>query len=295
MRGPLTILGDLVHLPQVLERLRALGISSVRDPAAVRTERVLVTAHGAAESLKGRLAASGLRVADATCPLVTRAHKALEALVAEGRHPVVIGKADHVEVRGLVGDHPGATVLETKADVERLAGHPALGIVAQTTQPIVWVEGLVDLVRRRFPGADVKFADTVCQPTKARQDAVRKLAAAVDAVVVVGGRNSNNTRKLVEELLALGCRAVSVETADQLDAARFAGMTRVGLTAGTSTPPDEIERVAQWLRGHSPRQDAHGSACESVGVEAHVRAPLRVNSPRASSAASAPAPDAPSV
>lgn len=251
-QGPLTILGDLVHNEQVLALLGRSGVASVTDPGVVRTARVLITAHGVSDRLKRDLVARGLAVSDATCPLVARAHNALTSLVREGRHPVVIGKAGHVEVRGLVGDHPDHTVLETEADVDRLTGRDRIGIVAQTTQPIGWVLSLVGLIRRRFPRADVRFADTVCQPTKARQEALRDLVRRVRVVVVVGGRYSNNTHRLADQIRALGALAHTVQTASDLEPSWFVGVERVGLTAGTSTPREEIERVRRWLEALEP-------------------------------------------
>src|SRR5262249_54417324 len=151
-------------------------------------------AHGTSDLAKRQLRASGHQVFDATCPLVKRAHLALARLVAEGRHPVVIGRADHVEVRGLIGDYQEHTVIYADSDVETLkdpvSQGKSLGVVAQTTQPIERVLALVEQIRLRYPQVDVRFVDTVCQPTKDRQDSLRRLASAVDVVVVVGGPES---------------------------------------------------------------------------------------------------------
>ncbi len=219
----------------------------------VRTPAVLLTAHGTADRVKLELKQQGLEVHDATCPLVTRAHLALRRLVAEGRHPVVIGQPKHVEVRGLVGDLDAYTVILEAQDLdqlnERLLRNPAakLGVVAQTTQPLEHVLQLVDALRERFPAADIRFIDTVCQPTKDRQESLRRLARASDVVVVVGGPESNNSRKLVEMARQLGRPAHLVARATELRPEWFAGCTKVGLTAGTSTPEEVIEEVRRWL------------------------------------------------
>ena len=132
-------------------------------------------------------------------------HLAAKRLVAEGRHPVVIGQPWHVEVRGLVGDLDDYTIICEPEDVDKLderaaAGSPGarLGVVSQTTQPLERVLEMVALIGQRFPHADVRFIDTVCQPTKDRQQALRDLAAESDVVIVVGGPDSNNSRKLAE-------------------------------------------------------------------------------------------------
>lgn len=250
-QGPLTILGDLVHNPDVLADLDAAGAARTSEPAAVRTRALLLTAHGTSDGVKRRLREQGHQVHDATCPLVKRVHQALARLVAQGRHPVVIGQAGHVEVRGLVGDLTRYTIVLSEADLESLkdvldAG-ASLGVVAQTTQPLDRVLALVDAMRRRFPRADVCFVDTVCQPTKDRQEAVRRLAAESDAVVVVGGPESNNSRKLTELARQLGRPAFQVTGAAELRPEWFTGLRVVGLTAGTSTPDRAIQEVRAWL------------------------------------------------
>jgi 4-hydroxy-3-methylbut-2-enyl diphosphate reductase len=252
-RGPLTILGDLVHNPDVVARMDAAGAARAGRREDVRTSTVLLTAHGTSDRVKLQLRGEGLDVHDATCPLVTRVHLAARRLVAEGRHPVVIGQPDHVEVRGLVGDLDEYTVVSREADLgqlaERLRRDPCarLGVVAQTTQPLERVLGLVEALRRRYPDADVRFVDTVCQPTKDRQQALRRLAEESDAVVVVGGPDSNNSRKLAELARGLGRPAYQVAGAAELRPEWFAGCGTVGLTAGTSTPDDVIDAVRAWL------------------------------------------------
>jgi 4-hydroxy-3-methylbut-2-enyl diphosphate reductase len=195
-------------------------------------------------------------VFDATCPLVKRAHLALARLVAEGRHPVVIGCPDHVEVRGLVGDYDEHTVMHRDSDLDKLEATvtrgKSLGVVAQTTQPIERVLAMVEQIRTRYPQADVRFIDTVCQPTKDRQDSLRRLASAVDVIVVVGGPESNNSVRLTELARQLGRPAYQVSAAADLRPEWFAEARTIGLTAGTSTPDDVVEEVRRWLEQHQP-------------------------------------------
>jgi len=247
-RKDLTVLGELVHNPAVLRRLSDAGIRTVASLSApVETKHVMITAHGAADSVVSGLQQRGLQVHQATCPLVTHAHRSLARLVAEGYFPVVIGKAEHVEVRGLVGDLDEYAVIQTPEEIPLLAGRPRLGVVSQTTQPIDHVLGMVDAMRAALPEAEVRFRDTVCQPTKDRQTAARRLAASCDVVIVVGGRGSNNTRQLVRTCEAESARAYQVEGAAELREEMLHGAARVGLTAGTSTPDDVIEQVHQAL------------------------------------------------
>jgi 4-hydroxy-3-methylbut-2-en-1-yl diphosphate reductase len=247
-RSDLTILGELVHNTEILRRLREAGVRSVPSvDAPVETSRVMITAHGAATTVIERLRARGLHVEEATCPLVTHAHRRLQRLVAQGYFPVVIGNPQHVEVRGLVGDLDEYAVIASEAEVPRLAGRPRLGVVSQTTQPLEFVLQIVDRVRAAFPEAEVRFVDTVCQPTKERQSAARRLAALCPVVIVIGGRNSNNTRQLVRTCEAEGARAYQVESAADLRPEWFIDTESVGLTAGTSTPDEVIQEVHDAL------------------------------------------------
>jgi len=246
--GPLTILGDLVHNPTVLSALEAKGISVARGPADVRTPTVMVTAHGTSERTLARTRALGLTVIEATCPLVQVAHRAVVALAREGYHVVIVGQRDHVEVRGLTGDLDRFDVVLEDDDVLALEEHPRLGVAAQTTQPVEKVQRLVALIRRRFPHSDVRVMDTVCKPTKQRQSAAVELARQADVVIVVGGQSSNNTRELVSTCARYCDRVHHVQTDADVQPEWFETAEVVGLTAGTSTPDDVIDRVEIRIR-----------------------------------------------
>ena len=245
---PLTILGDLVHNETVLDRLRARGIQLRNEPGEVGTQTVMVTAHGASERRVSAVRGRGLNVLEATCPLVQAAHRAVAKLVREGFHPVIIGKRGHVEVRGLTEDLAEFDVVLTEDDVLQLPGHARFGVAAQTTQPIEQVRHLVAFIRQRFPKAEVRFVDTVCQPTKLRQHAALELAQRCDAVVVIGGAHSNNTHELVKTCSRHCPRVHHVQTAEELRHEWFTSSDTVGLTAGTSTPDQLISQVESWLR-----------------------------------------------
>jgi 4-hydroxy-3-methylbut-2-enyl diphosphate reductase len=248
--GPLTILGDLVHNPTVLSGLEARGIEVAQDVAQVKTPTVMVTAHGASERSLARTRALGLTVVEATCPLVRVAHRAIAALVRDGYYVVIVGQRDHVEVRGLTGDleRDNFSVVLEDDDVLALEEHPRIGVAAQTTQAVEKVRHLVDLIRRRFPQSDVRFLDTVCKPTKERQSAAVEMARQADVVIVVGGRSSNNTRELVKTCARYCARVYHVQTDTDIRREWFDAANVVGLTAGTSTPDDVIDRVEARIR-----------------------------------------------
>lgn len=250
--APLTVLGDLVHNETVLEDLRRRGVRIVQDSGAARTARVMVTAHGASEKAMARARALGLSVSEATCPLVKLAHGALGRLVREGYHPVIVGKRGHVEVRGMTEDLAEYDVVLTEADVFEIAERPRFGVVAQTTQPVERVRHLVGLLRWRFRGSEVRFIDTVCQPTKQRQHAAAELARESDIVIVIGGAHSNNTQELVKSCSQACERVRHVQTAADMCEEWFRPEDTVGITAGTSTPDALIDDVEHWLRARFP-------------------------------------------
>lgn len=262
-QGPLTILGELVHNPVVRERLASQGVSAgvLTETASAATSQVMITAHGASDQKRAAWRNAGFGVADGTCPLVRHAHEQLRLLVSLGYFPVVIGKPGHVEVEGLVGDFPGAFVVEKLADIEGLPRAERYGVISQTTQPLEKVHALVEAIRQARPDAEVRFTDTVCQPTKNRQTALRKLIAECDTMVVVGGRNSNNTLQLVAAASAAGRMVFHIERPDELDPRWFrCGMT-VGVTAGTSTlketvavVTDRLEQIARDLSDDTANQ-----------------------------------------
>ena len=246
--GPLTILGDLVHNPTVLNALEAKGIAVAQDLAHVKTPTLMITAHGTSERTLARTRALGLNVVEATCPLVHVAHRAVAALSRDGYHVVIVGQRNHVEVRGLTGDLDRFDVVLEDADVLALEERPRFGVAAQTTQAVEKVRHLVDLIRQRFPQSEVRFIDTVCKPTKERQMAAVEMARRADVVIVVGGQSSNNTRELVKTCGRHCARVHHVQNEADVRTEWFRGSEIVGLTAGTSTPDDVIDRVEARIR-----------------------------------------------
>lgn len=244
----LTILGDLVHNERVLDSLQKKGIQLQRKLDTVSTSTVMITAHGTSERVLNRGRELGLNVVEATCPLVHFAHRAVAQLVRDGYHPVIIGLRDHVEVRGIVDDLESYDIVLSEADVERMTQRPRFGIAAQTTQPIQKVRHLVSLIKTRFSNSEVRFVDTVCQPTKQRQTAALDLSRRCDVVVVIGGAQSNNTRELVATCRQNCEQVIHVQTAADLQSDSFQDARVVGITAGTSTPDAVIDEVESRLR-----------------------------------------------
>jgi 4-hydroxy-3-methylbut-2-enyl diphosphate reductase len=255
-----TIHGELVHNPRVARQLDEAGFRQSPEDArrsTAGTPVVLITAHGVSNVERRRLAGANKALIDTTCPLVRRAHDAAQQLRAEGRHILLIGKAGHVEVRGIVEDLDSYDVIGEAADVTCYERR-RLGVVCQTTTPPDVVADLCARIRRLNPLADIRVIDTVCRPTKLRQRALLDLVRQVNAVVVVGGRNSNNTRWLVHVCHEHGTPAFHVESAADLNPTWFAGVRTVGLTAGTSTLDatiDEVHRALERLGSHRRRRE----------------------------------------
>ena len=253
--APLTVLGELVHNATVLRELSRSGVNFENQPEHVQTASAMITAHGTSDGARARAESAGLQLHDATCPLVHQAHRQLQGLVAQGYHPVVIGRANHVEVRGMTDDLNVVDVVLSEQEVRRMAVRQRFGVVAQTTQPIARVRLLVGQIRQTFPEAEVKFVDTVCQPTKQRQSAAESLSRQSDVVFVVGGVNSNNTKELTRTC-GRYCEAVyHVQGPEDIRAEWLPWGGVAGLTAGTSTPDTLIDAVEQRLIELSARSE----------------------------------------
>jgi 4-hydroxy-3-methylbut-2-enyl diphosphate reductase len=246
-----TIHGELVHNEEVLGDLAERGFRMLhehqRHDAPLVTNTVLVTAHGISARERQRLLAAGKSLIDTTCPLVKRAHRAAQRLQAEGFHVIVIGKRGHVEVQGVIEDLWSFDVLENAAEV-RAYECSKIGIMCQTTMPILQVDEVRATVAAMNPHAEIRFVDTVCHPTKDHQKALGRLMQQVDAMVVVGGRNSNNTLQLVLRCQSMGLRTFHVQGPKDLHGAWFDGVSSVGLTAGTSTLDETIDAVEAELQ-----------------------------------------------
>lgn len=248
--GPLTILGQLVHNPLVETHFKTLGVQqgNLADTTSSPTTHVVITAHGASDLHRQQWRETGHTITDTTCPLVKKAHHSLAMLVSEGFHPVIIGQVGHVEVQGLRGDFPDADVILHEDDILHLGKRERYGVISQTTQPLERVLALVAQLKAYQPQSSVRFIDTVCRPTKQRQQALQELCQRCELILVIGGRNSNNTRQLVEAAIKYGCRAIQIERAEELQAEWFSEVRNIGVTAGTSTLDETVRSVLDRLQ-----------------------------------------------
>ncbi len=253
---PACTLGELIHNPQVVAALRDKGIPPVNSAAEAAGRRVLIRSHGVAPAVLEELAAAGCEIVDLTCPFVDRLHRIAAEASADGRPVIVIGERDHPEVAGTVGwVKSRACVIASAEEAERLPDMPRATVCAQTTFPPDRWEEILTVLRRRIPELDVRR--TICPATDERQREAREIAARSDAMIVVGGRHSANTRKLYAACRALCPRTILVERAAEIPPA-FANIhsERIGMTAGASTPDGSLKEVVTTMSDNEIKTQA---------------------------------------
>jgi len=246
-------LGPLIHNPQAVAELEAAGVFAISEAeldGRVHDAAVVLRAHGVPPALKERLEALGARIVDATCPRVLASQRKAAGYAARGWKVVIAGDAGHGEVVGIAGHAPGASVVGGPEDAERVdaEGRP-VALIAQTTIRKEEYAAIREVLERRFPGLEV--VESICPCTEDRLAAVADLAREVEAVVIVGGRNSANTARLLGAAREIAGAAWLVETAAELPDEAF-GYASVGLSAGASTPErlvDEVEAALYRGRG----------------------------------------------
>ncbi|HWD37138.1 MAG TPA: 4-hydroxy-3-methylbut-2-enyl diphosphate reductase [Casimicrobiaceae bacterium] len=263
--APIYVRHEVVHNRYVVDELRAKGAVFVETLDDVPEGATLVfSAHGVPKRVRAEAARRGLRVFDATCPLVTKVHAEVAKMHREGREIVMIGHAGHPEVEGTMGQCEGRVhLVESVDDVARLEVRDAsrLAYVTQTTLSIDDAATIVGALRARFPGISGPRKGDICYATQNRQDAVKALAHEVDVVLVVGSRNSSNSNRLREVAVQHGVPAYLVDAAADIDDAWLAGKRRVGVTAGASAPEVLVREVVAHLQrlGAASVEDLDGA------------------------------------
>lgn len=238
-------LGPLIHNPKVVEELKANGVVAANSIDEIQEGIVVIRSHGVEPCVLEELHAKGLTVVDATCPHVAKAQRAAGKLREDGGTVIVIGRADHPEVMGIRA-HAGdcAVVIADADELPKNLAEP-VGVVIQTTQSKEKLDAVVAALEARGIKPNVK--NTICFATRRRQESAESLSREVDAMVVIGGRNSSNTTHLFE-ICARNCEhAFFIESVEELEASWFEGCETVGVTAGASTPDDQIRVVIEYL------------------------------------------------
>lgn len=247
--APVYVRHEIVHNRHVVERLRSLGAVFVEELDECPADRpVVFSAHGVPKAVPAEAKSRNLFFLDATCPLVSKVHVEAERHFAAGRQIVLIGHAGHPEVEGTMGQLPdgAVTLIETIEDAERFQPHdPAsLAYVTQTTLSLDDTAEIIGVLKRRFPGLPDPHKEDICYATTNRQEAVKRIAADSDLVLVVGSPNSSNSVRLVEVARRAGAKAARlVDDASAVDWSWFEGVQAVGVTAGASAPEPLIEAL----------------------------------------------------
>jgi 4-hydroxy-3-methylbut-2-enyl diphosphate reductase len=255
---PIHSLGPLIHNPQAVEELEKKGVCVVESVDEIHGGKVIVRSHGITRSDRDALVAKGVRIIDATCPFVNKAQEHARQLSSEGYAVIVVGDANHPEVKSIISYiEPGVPILTGLAELREGTGVRKAGIVAQTTQSFENLMQFVSAALKVF--TEVRVFNTICNATVLRQRESTAVAGKADVMVVVGGYNSANTRRLAEICTAINPRTHHVETAEELPPHLLEGVSTVGVTAGASTPQwiidALVERLKEMWRG------------EEIGVE----------------------------
>ncbi|MBP9569999.1 MAG: 4-hydroxy-3-methylbut-2-enyl diphosphate reductase, partial [Aeromonadaceae bacterium] len=270
--APIYVRHEVVHNRYVVESLRQAGARFVEELAEVPDGQIVIfSAHGVSKAVREEARLRGLRVFDATCPLVSKVHMEVHRASRKAQEVIMIGHAGHPEVEGTIGQYEspeaGMYLVEDEADVAALhvkdASH--LHFVTQTTLSVDETKSVIAALQQQFPAIQGPRKDDICYATQNRQDAVRELAAQVDLFIVVGSRNSSNSNRLRELAERLGTTAHLVDDADQLQAEWFQGVATVGVTAGASAPEVLVQQVVARLQ-----VIGGGEVCELGGKEEDV-------------------------
>jgi 4-hydroxy-3-methylbut-2-enyl diphosphate reductase len=255
--APIYVRHEVVHNKFVVEDLRARGAVFVDELDEVPDDTIVIfSAHGVSQAVQHEAARRGLRVFDATCPLVTKVHMEVMRYSRQGRECILIGHAGHPEVEGTMGQYDSANggaiyLIENLEQVASLAVRDpsALSYVTQTTLSVDDTATIIDALRTRFPAVSGPRKDDICYATQNRQDAVKQLALECDLVLVVGSPNSSNSNRLAELAQRIGASAHLIDSADDIEPGWLAGRRAVGVTAGASAPEVLVQSVIARLQG----------------------------------------------
>lgn len=241
-------LGPLIHNEQEMERLGKYGVTTINEPVQIqRGETAVIRAHGVTPQVQRELEENATKVVDATCPFVTRVQRLASRAAAADRHVVIVGSPDHPEMIGVKGYAPNhAFIIRDETEVGQLPKLRKPLVVSQTTIKSKTFFDTAEAVRTRTDD-DIEIVNTICSATKDRQEAARALSGMVDAFYIIGGRHSSNSVKLLGVCKEQCEKSFLIETEEEIDPADLAGIRKVGVTAGASTPEWLIQKVVKHL------------------------------------------------
>ena len=242
--GEVKTLGPLIHNPQVVEKLSKQGVIPIDSVDDVSSGKLIIRSHGVPKSVIEKAESKDLEVIDATCPFVKKVQDAAIRLEQEGYQVIIVGEKHHPEVIGIMGNLKNPIVVGDLPGAEALPNYEKLAVVSQTTQPSKKFQDIVDILSKK--STSIKIENTICSATQEHQNAALELAKAVDVMVVVGGHNSGNTRRLAE-ICSNIVETHHIEQWSELKEEWFKGKKEAGVTAGTSTPDWIIDKVIERM------------------------------------------------
>ncbi len=276
--GGAVTLGPIIHNPQMVGKLKELGVGVVHSLENLDAKKVIIRSHGVGPRVYQEAEEKGIEILDATCPHVRKVREAVLEFAKQNRRIIIIGEADHPEVQGVqewAGDR--SLVISTEEEAQAIPYGDSIGVVAQTTFQNSIFDELVKIIQSK--SEDVAIKPTICSATELRQQAVRDLCNEVELVVVVGGKNSGNTKRLAEIAKEEGKKVILVEIAEELNPEDFTNLESIGITAGASTPDEIIQSVAKRVESFGNGKKEEEIEMENKEVLENLETAVAENAP----------------
>jgi len=245
--------GDLIHNPQVISDLEKHGIHSIEDLDKIKNGTVIIRSHGVSPHIYSQLAKKNIEIVDATCPIVKKIQKLVEKLAKKEDEIIIVGNKEHPEIKGLIGYSQGkGIIIENESQVKNLSPRKRRVVLVQSTQDLFLLKkisaSLIEITE------ELKVYNTICQSTQTRQNSTSELAAHVDVLFIIGGKNSSNTRKLFEISKRILPNTYFIENPDKITPAMLEGAEKIGLSGGASTPPEAIQEAVVKIQNSFTQQ-----------------------------------------
>jgi 4-hydroxy-3-methylbut-2-en-1-yl diphosphate reductase len=246
-KGRVLTLGELIHNPTAIASLKKRGIQAVHFPSSIHEGTVIIRSHGVAPAVYQALSKKPIEIVDATCPMVRKIQRLVEGLAKKGEEIIIVGNPEHPEIRGLVGYSDGhGRIIEDEAKARRLPLRKKRFVLAQSTQDLFLFGRVVAALLERTE--ELGVYNTICHSTQTRQKSTSELAARVDTLFIIGGKNSSNTQKLFQISKRVQPNTHFIESAGQITPRMLRGARKIGISGGASTPPEAIEEAVAKIR-----------------------------------------------
>ena len=242
--------GPLIHNPQIVKQLKTKGFQEINDFKKLKKgDTVIIRAHGVSQKTKQHLVSLGVKIIDGTCPFVAKSHLIAQKIIKKGHRLIIIGNKNHPEIKAIVEDFPEAIVIKSLEEAQQcnISAQDKLGVMCQTTIKLYEAEKIVNILRKKT--AQVCFENTICNATHEKQTSAKKLAQNVDIMIVVGGKNSNNT-KMLQQICQKNCPTYLISEISEIQQQWFKNIKKTGITGGASTPMWLIEKVEEKIRSY---------------------------------------------